>query len=80
MSLAPFDESESEGNRLREAYQWADERFRAAVRQMNDQMKTEDCESFKILAQHVHEVRIETAAALHALRLFESEHTIKMPI
>jgi hypothetical protein len=47
---------------------------------MNDQMKTEDCERFKILAQHVHEVRIETAAALRALELFESEHAKTMPI
>jgi hypothetical protein len=77
MSLASYDESE--GDRLRRSYQWADARFRSAVRQMNDQMKTADCESFKILAQHVHEVRTETAAALHALNLFESEHAKTLP-
>jgi hypothetical protein len=72
MSLASFDETE--GDRLREAYGQADKRFTSAVREMNHQRKTADCEDFKALAQRAHEVRTETAAALHALNLFESEH------
>jgi hypothetical protein len=78
MSLASYDEREAD--RLRQAYGQADKRLTSAVRQMNDQMKTEDCESFKIFAQHVHQVRIETAAAFHALKLFESEHAKIMPL
>ena len=72
MPLEPSDESE--GDRLRKEHMRAEQRYTRAVSEMNRQRETAHCEDFKKLAQSVLNARIETAEALHDLRLFESEH------
>jgi hypothetical protein len=78
MPLAPFDSKptpdENEGDRLRGVYARADQRYTWAVGEMTRQRETEKCHDFLKLANCVCEARTETAQALRALKLFESEH------
>jgi hypothetical protein len=79
MSPAPYNstptQDESEGDRLRGVYAGADQRYTWAVGEMTRQRETAKYDDFLKLANRVCVARAETAQALRALKLFESEHS-----
>jgi hypothetical protein len=69
---------ESEGNRLRDEYKRAVERYTWAVNELTRQRGTERLEDYDKLARYADETRVESAEALRALNLFKSEHPQKV--
>ena len=68
---------ESEGNRLRDEYKRAVERYTWAVNELTRQRATAHLEDHDRLARYVEETRVEAAEARLALDLFKSEHPEK---
>ena len=68
---------ESEGNRLRDEYKRALERYAWAKNELARQKETAHLEDYDKLSRYVEETRVEAAEARHALDRFKSEHPEK---
>ena len=68
---------ESEGNRLRDEYKRAVERYTWAVNELTRQRGATHLEDYDKLTLYADETRVEAAAARLALDLFKSEHPEK---
>jgi hypothetical protein len=77
--MSPASYNEGEGDRLRKAYEQADEHCAWVVREMARQRKTATDEDFTKLTQSFYEAQTQTATALRALKLFESERPKRRP-
>jgi hypothetical protein len=74
MSLGSYEKSE--GDRLRQAYEEADEHYKWAVSEMSRHRETATDEDFGKLTQNFQEAGAATAAALDALNLFKLKSTL----
>ncbi len=68
---------ESVGNRLRDEYERAVERYTWTVNELTRQRGTKHLEDYDRLTQYAEETRVEAAEARLALDLFKSEHPEK---
>jgi len=73
MAAKPFPD-ESEGNRLRDEYKRAVERYTWAVTELGHQKVTAHLEDYDKLSRYVDETRAEAIESLRALNRFEAEH------
>jgi hypothetical protein len=76
MAVKPTSD-ESAGNRLRDEYKRAVERYTWTVNELTRQRGTAHLEDYDNLTRYAEETQIEAAEARLALDLFESEHPEK---
>ena len=74
MAAAKPTPDEREGNRLRDEYKRATERYTWAVNELTSQRGTARLEDYDKLVRYAEETRAEVAEARRALDRFRSEH------